>query len=139
MSLPSYKKSKTINIEPIYKSLYECHFLNIEEDIHSYEVILKSDKLICEIDESKYLKLEDFKETNDIVLILFNKSGHFIKFYHLNVEYDNLEMRLSWDSSDILNMKIIFKINKLTTYNNMESPYNFIKSLKRNIKLDKLI
>ena len=132
------------SIDPIYKSLYEIHyFTNNNSFVYEcYNFEIDGDYCINKIQDSKFIKLENFKDVKYLLVIIHDKAGYISKWMKIDTTIDNIKYQLSWESSELSKIDVIFKINEIETHTIDDytmTPDDLIKQIKRDLKISTII
>lgn len=148
MSLPMWTNSgKIINLEPIYKSLYEVYFIGNQtsslDKLEADKFTISDNKIECVLNDSKDIKIEEFKNVEHLIVIQFDKKGHVFKHMSIDVKYKDLIYSLDWSASDLSNIKLFYDLINIETFLSDDEkaikPKDLIKRLRRDIKLSSVL
>jgi len=133
-----------IDPDPIYKNLYEIYyFTNNNSFVYEcYNFEIDGNYCINKIHDSKFIKLEDFKDVKYLLVILHDKLDHVSKWMKIDTTIDNIKYQLSWESLELSKIDVIFKINKIETHTIDDytiTPDDLIKQIKRDLKISTII
>jgi hypothetical protein len=137
--------TQQISSDPIHGGLYEVYYFTNSFRSFMYECFnfeINGDYCFNKIHDSKFIKLEDFKDVKYLLVIIHDRKGHVSKWMKIGTELDSIKYQLSWESTDLSKIDVIFKINEIETHtidNYEATPESIIKQIKRDLKISTII
>jgi len=137
--------TQQISRDPIYGGLYEVYYFTNSFSFFMHECYnfeINGDYCFNKIHDSKFTKLEDFKGVKYLLVIIHDKAGYISKWMKIDTTIDNIKYQLSWESSDLSEIDVIFKINDIQTYtidSYKLAPGDLITQIKRDLKISTII
>jgi hypothetical protein len=137
--------TQQISRDPIYGGLYEVYYFTNSFSFFMHECYnfeINGDYCFNKIHDSKFTKLEDFKGVKYLLVIIHDRLGHVSKWMKIDTTIDNIKYQLSWESSELSKIDVIFKINEIETHTIDDytmTPDTLIKQIKRDLKISTII
>jgi hypothetical protein len=143
MKLPTFKNINNTHSNPVYKNLYEVHFISENQEINKtiFEAVnFKIDDNICSviINDHKYIKLELLDKIRYLVVSIFDQTGSVIKNMKIEVNFKKYLYELSWGKDEFSQVTIIFNIVNLETTIDINAQ-TIVKELIRDLKLNNIL
>ncbi len=137
--------NKEISRDPIYGGLYEVYYFTNSFRSFMYECFnfeINGDYCFNKIHDSKFIKLEDFKDVKYLLVIIHDRRGYISKWMKIGTDLDSIKYQSSCDSTDLSKIDVIFKINEIETHTidyYEATPESIIKQIKRDLKISNII
>lgn len=150
MSLPYFSSAfnSGSSMDPIYKSLYECLFLNINGETsiaHVENMAANNNILELNIQDMSDIGYKEITRSKLLIVKQFNIKGDLIKIEIFTVKISNLSFDLSWSKINELSLiKVFFEIIDIESIH-VGSEYQHLdlstklKAYLRDFKIDSVL
>jgi hypothetical protein len=151
MSLPMWTNHLTnsFSSELIYKALYEIYFIGNQfktsslDKLESRKFTISDNKIECVLNDSKDIKIEEFKNVEHLIVIQFDKTDKVFKYMSIDVNYKDLTYSLDWESNNLNDdIKVYYDLVNMETFmpdDEVIKPNELAKKLRRDINLSNIL
>ena len=151
MSLPMWTNHLTnsFSSELIYKALYEIYFIGNQfktsslDKLESRKFTISDNKIECVLNDSKDIKIEEFKNVEHLIVIQFDKTDKVFKYMSIDVNYKDLTYSLDWESNNLNDdIKVYYDLVNMETFmpdDESIKPNELAKKLRRDINLSNIL